>query len=585
MKYCPECGTGTNNAENFCPECGKQFDKTSQINFSDITEKSKSIFAFLSKQFSSLVNKLKSEKTKSIIKSKKFIVGVSAIAGVVIIIAASTIVVNKKYSPEQTLKNFKKAIASKDISALRDTLYINNPNIKIDDASLESLINFFNNNYDVFNNTIASLHNDGEMLNLLTYEGSLALLSDNELFALTIKEKNSLFNKYAITVKPLFITVTSNSLNADIYINDTKQGVITNSDDSIKVGPLLPGNLDITLKAVNLFKEELSEKLSVDPGYLAQNYMLDDFELNFFDDYTVLSLSSNVPEAKVFLNAKDTGMLVKEFEGGFGPVTPEDTIYLSYTLNGVEYKTSEKSPYSNSSRLDLDFSYSDYKNISPNLSGQASDTTSVEASAIAKKYIDKYASRDFIIPESDTVKLDFKALNNYTAEELFIARNEIAARHGYVDSSLPNLTSYFKNKSWFKANKSYTSNLLSENEKLNYDLIKSIEFLKLSKDKYSNISSDYVLPNSNTVELTASDVRNLNDWEIIIARNEIFARYGLEFSTKELIEYFKTKSWFTIDSSVGNDVGLTTLEHKNIKTILDEENNRVNSTLNHDLEN
>lgn len=584
MKYCPECGTGTNNAEKFCPECGKQFEKTSQIKFPDITEKSKYIVAFLSKQFSSLMNKLKSKKTKSIIKSKKFIVGVSAIAGVVIIITASTIVVNKKYSPEQTLKNFVKALGSKDISALRDTLYINNPNIKIDDSSLESLINFLNNDYDVFNNTIASLNNDSEMLDLLTYEGSLALLSDNELFALTIKEENSFFNKYAITARPLFITVTSNSLNADIYINGTKQGVITNSDDNIKVGPLLPGNVDITLKSINLSNEELSEKLSVDPGYLAQNYMLDDFELNFFDDYTVLSLSSNVPEAKVFLNDKDTGMLVKEFEGGFGPVTSEDTIYLSYTLNGVEYKTSKKYPY-NSSRLNLDFSYSDYKNISTNLSGQASDTTSLEATAIAKKYIDKYANRDFIIPESDTVKLDFKALNNYTAEELFIARNEIASRHGYVDSSLPNLTSYFKSKSWFKDNKSYTSNSLSEIEKLNYDLIKSIEFLKLSKAKYSNISSDYVLLNSNTVELTASDVSKLNDWELIIARNEIYARYGLEFSTKELIEYFKTKSWFTIDSSVGNDIGLTTIEHKNVKTILDEENNRINSTLNHDLEN
>lgn len=584
MKYCPECGTGTNDAEKFCPECGKQFESTSKINISDIAEKSKSIGEFMSKKLTLLMEKLKSEKTKSIIKSKKFIAGSSAIAGILILITVGNAVGNKKYSPEQTLKNFQKAIASKDIAALGDTLYTNNPHMKMDDASLESLINFFSSDYESLNNTIASLYEDSNMLDLLTYEGSLALLFDNELFALTIKEKSALFTKYAIVAKPLFINITSNSLNADIYINGTKQDVITSSDYSKKVGPLLPGNVDITLKTVNLFKEELSQKLSVEPAYLAENYMLEDYELNFFDDYNVLSLSSNVPEAKVFVNSQDTGMLVKDCAEGFGPLTSTDNVYLSYNLDGAEYKTSERSPYSYSSSLDLDFSYSDYKIIAANLAGKPA-TTPVEASDTAKKYIDKYASRDFIIPESDTVKLDFKALNNYNAEELFIARNEIAARHGFVDSSLPNLTSYFKSKSWFKSNTSYSSSSLSENEKLNYDLLKSIEFLKVAHAKHGSISSDYVLPNSNTVELTASDVSGLNDWELIIARNEIFARYGLEFSTKELIGYFKTKSWFTIDTSVGNDTGLTNLEHKNVKTILDEENKRVNSSVNHDLEN
>ena len=96
-------------------------------------------------------------------------------------------------------------------------------------------------------------------------------------------------------------------------------------------------------------------------------------------------------------------------------------------------------------------------------------------------------------------------------------------------------------------------------------------------------NADYVFANSDTVELTAGQVSSVNDWELIVARNEIFARYGLHFSTKELLEHFKGKSWFTIDSSVGNDVELNSIEYKNVTTILDEENRRIEKAANHDL--
>ena len=124
-------------------------------------------------------------------------------------------------------------------------------------------------------------------------------------------------------------------------------------------------------------------------------------------------------------------------------------------------------------------------------------------------------------------------MNTYTAEELFIARNEIFARHGYVFKSLPNLQSYFESKSWYTPDKNYSGDLSGEIEESNFGMIKSIEFLKMSYDSCQPVTSDYVFPNSNTTEISPSEVSALNDWELIIARNEIYARYGLNFSTKD----------------------------------------------------
>lgn len=224
--------------------------------------------------------------------------------------------------------------------------------------------------------------------------------------------------------------------------------------------------------------------------------------------------------------------------------------------------------------------------VNSNSNNNTNNNTNINDNYIpqaAKYYIDKYKDRDYIIPDSNSVEVNFKSLNKYTAEELLIAKNEMLARYGHVFEYQPNLQAYFESKSWYQPNKNGQSELSRDVEKVNYKLIKSLEFLKQARDSNVSIVSSFVLPNSNTVELTSSDVAVLNDWELVVARNEIFARYGLEFSTKELMEHFKTKSWFVIDSSVGNDLALNSIENKNLVILLEEEQMRIEARSNYDL--
>ena len=55
---------------------------------------------------------------------------------------------------------------------------------------------------------------------------------------------------------------------------------------------------------------------------------------------------------------------------------------------------------------------------------------------------------------------------------------------------------------------------------------------------------DYVIPHSDTVLLTNSDIAGLSLQEINYAKNEIYARHGRRFKSQELQNYFNSKSWY-----------------------------------------
>jgi len=57
-------------------------------------------------------------------------------------------------------------------------------------------------------------------------------------------------------------------------------------------------------------------------------------------------------------------------------------------------------------------------------------------------------------------------------------------------------------------------------------------------------SDEYILANSSTELLTASDVENLTADELRLARNEIYARHGCYFEDEELQAYFESCSWY-----------------------------------------
>lgn len=85
---------------------------------------------------------------------------------------------------------------------------------------------------------------------------------------------------------------------------------------------------------------------------------------------------------------------------------------------------------------------------------------------------------------------------------------------------------------------------------------------------------DYIIPDSDTRLLTENDVEGLTLREINYAKNEIYARHGRMFDSKELQNYFKNKKWYegTIIPTMFDKGGyLSTIESKNAAFLNDME--------------
>lgn len=82
-------------------------------------------------------------------------------------------------------------------------------------------------------------------------------------------------------------------------------------------------------------------------------------------------------------------------------------------------------------------------------------------------------------------------------------------------------------------------------------------------------SDDYIIPDSSTRLITEEDITGLNNDELCLARNEIYARKGRKFKDDDIREYFEGKDWYnpTIEADDFTDDKLSDIEKKNVKFI------------------
>lgn len=87
------------------------------------------------------------------------------------------------------------------------------------------------------------------------------------------------------------------------------------------------------------------------------------------------------------------------------------------------------------------------------------------------------------------------------------------------------------------------------------------------------IESDYLLPASNTEKIVKEDLVDLTNLDLKRARNEIYARHGRAFVSKDMACYFAKQSWYKINSDY-SEKSLSALEVANAVFILNFEKER-----------
>lgn len=80
----------------------------------------------------------------------------------------------------------------------------------------------------------------------------------------------------------------------------------------------------------------------------------------------------------------------------------------------------------------------------------------------------------------------------------------------------------------------------------------------------------YILPGSDSRYLDESELEGLSDRDLMLARNEIFARHGFIFSTDWLQGYFLTQGWYRGTTTASQfDAGVfNSFERANVDLIL-----------------
>lgn len=127
------------------------------------------------------------------------------------------------------------------------------------------------------------------------------------------------------------------------------------------------------------------------------------------------------------------------------------------------------------------------------LSGDAGEDTKLTDEGIRESQ-DASAEFEYIFPESDKKYLTEEEVRSVTVEEMFIGRNEIYARHGYIFQS-EELNAYFNSMSWYEGR--VKPNWFNADASFNDFEKKNVELLKRIEDEVNGVSvqeEPFVIP-------------------------------------------------------------------------------------------
>ena len=183
-------------------------------------------------------------------------------------------------------------------------------------------------------------------------------------------------------------------------------------------------------------------------------------------------------------------------------------------------------------------------------------------------------NRSYLLPDSCSVFLCWSDISSFSKEEAYLAQQEIYAQYGQQFDD-PYLTEYFSAQAWYSPSASSVSDQLSDQANMNlfllevYSAVQDNTIQNWDNPYIPLCAADYILPESSIRSLTAADLQNLTTKELVIARNEIFARHGYIFSDQDLRSYFYTKPWYR-PSTLSRDFdfgSLSSLESANVQLI------------------
>ena len=209
-----------------------------------------------------------------------------------------------------------------------------------------------------------------------------------------------------------------------------------------------------------------------------------------------------------------------------------------------------KSDKAEDEKVEADYDLSEHPEVS--LEGTFSESNSGDYIIKLPQNL-SFADGDVVLEEVKSVRLDMSDLDYRVSDYVEKGDNIKVSGQGYTADG----------KVYIKINSVLDSEGVDVTEKE-----------KDASDGLSeNSDSDYIISKSSSELLTEADIKGLSLRELNYAKNEIYARHGRKFQSKELQDYFNSKDWYkgTIEPEDFSDNLLNDVELANAKLLRDKE--------------
>jgi len=334
LKFCTKCGNEITDEKLFCTYCGNDLRKEATTETESIEDNN-----------STTITPIETSTSNTKISKKSKIV---MVLFAVLIIALIVIIKvgNSLSDPNKLVTRFEKDVASNNTPDLATILYSDDSRLKVDSKSIAPLLSYFKSTPAYFNEVVENLKNDALSPKDIT---NLSITSGNTLTLANVGKNFLIFPKYKINIKPSYVKITSTIKDVTFSINNTSIGKSDTDNSTKEFGPYIPGNYSILANYKGDYVT-LSKPYSVD--LISPNNGIT--ELSVFEDMSYLNITSDNPNAEIYVNGKDANVKVKDATQ-FGPIQSSSKIYATYIENGRTLKSEEYTVATGDTELYLSF--------------------------------------------------------------------------------------------------------------------------------------------------------------------------------------------------------------------------------------
>lgn len=312
MRHCKECGQkAEKNDLKYCVNCGAALDS-------------------LEKAQGTATNK---PPRKPLTKRQKFITIISS--GVIVLLIGLYFIGAHFTSHERLVKNFSQAVDDGDAKKLAKILTFHKSDEKISASDVEGFLIYLEDDPDITENMIDSLHEQSELL-----DGKNKQPSNKEEFMETFLSSGNtgkvmlekgdgflLYDTYELTIEPAYVTLNTNVEGTKLFAGEKEIAKADSVAFSFEHGPLLPGvytfRAESEAEDIDLSKEEQTKITSTNSNV----------DLNLDATY----ISFDVPfeadlESRVLLNDRKVDFNIFKGED-FGPVALDESTNIAVEVD------------------------------------------------------------------------------------------------------------------------------------------------------------------------------------------------------------------------------------------------------------